>query len=110
MERPLSFRLDRFAAYETTITAELRGQVTYVPAQEYTGVPLGIILAEASPLEGAEKITVMATDGYMVEFPLEAVLNDDQMLLIREGDSLRLIAANYEGGYWVRMVNRIMVE
>ena len=40
----------------------------------------------------------MATDGYMVEFPLEAVLNDDQMLLIREGDSLRLIAANYEGG------------
>ncbi|HHW54656.1 MAG: ECF transporter S component [bacterium] len=110
VERPLSFRLDRFAAYETTITAELRGQVTYVPAQEYTGVPLGIILAEASPLEGAEKITVMATDGYMVEFPLEAVLNDDQMLLIREGDSLRLIAANYEGGYWVRMVNRIMVE
>ncbi|MGI6142641.1 MAG: ECF transporter S component [bacterium] len=110
VQRPLSFQLDHFAANETTITAELRGQVSYVPSREYTGVPLRIILEEAAPLEGAQKLIVMATDGYMVEFPLEDVLQDDRMLLIREGDMLRLIAANYEGGYWVRMVNRILLE
>jgi ABC-type thiamin/hydroxymethylpyrimidine transport system permease subunit len=110
VERPLSFSLGHFAAHETTITAELRGQVSYAPPQEYTGIPLRIILQEAAPQESAGKLTVMATDGYMVEFPLEDVLNDDQMLLIREGDTLRLVAGNYEGGYWVRMVNRILVE
>ncbi len=46
----------------------------------------------------------------MVKFDLQEALNDDQMLLIREGDVLRLIAGNYEGGYWVKMVNKIVVE
>ncbi|HHY37165.1 MAG TPA: hypothetical protein GX518_05705 [Firmicutes bacterium] len=110
VERPLSFRLSQFAASTTTITAELRGQVTHVPPREYTGVPLRVILEEAVPLEGAEKLIVMATDGYRVEFPLADVLRDDRLILIQEGDTLRLIAANYEGGYWVRMVNRIRVE
>ncbi|HHX51525.1 MAG TPA: hypothetical protein GX711_08810, partial [Clostridia bacterium] len=58
----------------------------------------------------ARKLTVMATDGYSVEFDLAEVLTDHRMLLIREGDMLRLIAGDYEGGYWVRMVNRIHVE
>jgi len=52
----------------------------------------------------------MATDGYMVEFELQEVLNDDLMLLIREEDMLRLIAGNYEGGYWVKLVNKMIVE
>jgi hypothetical protein len=53
---------------------------------------------------------VIATDGYEVEFDLEKVLNDDQMVLIQEDDMLRLIAGNYEGGYWVKLVNRMVVE
>ena len=110
VENPLSFQLSRFRQHETTITAELKGRVSHVPSREYTGVPLKIILREAFPLEGARKVVVMATDGYQVEFDLEAVLGDDRMLLIREGEMLRLIAGNYEGGYWVRMVNRILVE
>jgi len=40
VENPLSFQLSRFDRYETTITAELKGQVSYVPPQEYTGIPL----------------------------------------------------------------------
>jgi ABC-type thiamin/hydroxymethylpyrimidine transport system permease subunit len=110
VEKPLSFQLSNFAQYETTITAELKGQVSYIPPQEYTGIPLKLILQEALPLEEAQKISVMATDGYMAEFELQEVLNDDQILLIREEDMLRLIAGNYDGGYWVRMVNRILVE
>ncbi|MFY9187810.1 MAG: molybdopterin-dependent oxidoreductase, partial [bacterium] len=92
------------------ITAELQGQVTYVPPKQYTGVPLRVILQEAVPLDGAKKVKIIATDGYLVELDLQDVLNDGQMLLIREGDMLRLIAGNYEGGYWVKMVNKIVVE
>ena len=110
VEKPLSFQLSDFGRYETTITAELKGEFTHIPPREYTGIPLKVILQEASPLEGAKKLTVAATDGYTVEFALQEALNDDRMLLIREEDTLRLIAVNYEGGYWVKMVNRIFVE
>ncbi|HHT45664.1 MAG TPA: hypothetical protein GX004_00010 [Firmicutes bacterium] len=110
VERPLSFQLSDFARHETTITAELKGEFTHIPPQEYTGIPLSSILREASPLPEAKKISVIATDGYTVEFELRDVFNDDQLLLIREEDMLRLIAGNYEGGYWVKLVSRIVVE
>jgi ABC-type thiamin/hydroxymethylpyrimidine transport system permease subunit len=110
VEKSFSFHVDHYSRYETTITAELQGQIKYVPPQDYTGVPLRIILEESSPLDEASKVKIMATDGYTVEFQLQDVLKDDKMLLIREGDMLRLIAGNYEGGYWIRMVNKIVVE
>ncbi|MGI6549434.1 MAG: ECF transporter S component [Syntrophomonadales bacterium] len=107
---PLSFQLSQFEQHQTTITAELKGQISHVPAQEYTGIPLKVILQEASPLDGATRLKVQATDGYVVEFDLQKVLEDDRMLLTREDDMLRLIAGNYEGGHWVKMVNRMVVE
>ncbi|MGI6066081.1 MAG: ECF transporter S component [Bacillota bacterium] len=110
VEKPLSFQLNHFDRYETTITAELKGEISYVPPMDYTGIPLKQILHEAVPLEEAKKLKVMATDGYQVEFELDKVLNDEEMLLIREEDMLRLIAGNYDGGYWVKMVNRLVVE
>lgn len=110
VKQPLSFQLSQFDQHQTTITAELKGQVSHVPPREYTGIPLRIILQEASPLDEATRLKVLANDGYMVEFDLQGVLNDDQMLLIREGDMLRLIAGNYDGGYWVKLINKIIVE
>lgn len=110
VESPISFQLSRFASQEKTISAELKGQVTYVAPQDYTGVPIKAILAEARPKEGAETVRVVATDGYEVPFPLADVLNDDDMILIQEDDTLRLIAANYAGGYWVRQVSRLVIE
>ncbi|MDD4754309.1 MAG: ECF transporter S component [Desulfitobacteriaceae bacterium] len=110
VEKPLSFQLNHFDRYETTITAALKGEISYVPPKDYTGIPIKQILHEAVPLEEAKKLKVMATDGYQVEFELDKVLNDEQMILIREEDMLRLIAANYDGGYWVKMVNRLVVE
>lgn len=110
VEKPLSFRLSDFEQHETTITAELKGEVTNIPAQDYTGVPLRIILQRANPLADAKTLVVTATDGYTVEFELQKVLEDEEMLLIREGDMLRLIAANYPGGHWVKMVNKFTVK
>lgn len=110
VEKPLSLQLNQFNEHETTITAELKGEVTHIPPQDYTGVPLRVILLEARPLDGAKTLVVTATDGYTVEFDLPAVLADEQMLLIREDNTLRLIAANYPGGHWVKMVNRLIVK
>lgn len=110
VEKPLSFQLARFQEYETTITAELVGEITYIPPREYTGIPVYIILQQAGPLPGAETLVVTATDGYMVEFALREVLADKQMVLINENDTLRLIAGNYPGGHWVKMVNGMIVK
>jgi ABC-type thiamin/hydroxymethylpyrimidine transport system permease subunit len=108
--KPIAFTLAQFGSHETSITAELRGQFKYEPPQQYTGVPLSAIVNAALPLETATTVTVAASDGYTVKFDLGDVLADDQMLLIQEQDQLRLIAGSYDGGYWVRMVNKIMLE
>ena len=110
VEQEFSFSLSRFADLETTITAELKGEVTYVPPREYTGIPVKEILKEAGPLAGASVVKVIATDGYEVEFALDDVMDDELMLLIEEDDSLRLIAGNYAGGYWAKLVSRFKVE
>lgn len=110
VERALSVQLSRFAQHETTIVAELVGEVTYVPPQEYTGIPVRVILEEARPAAAATVLQVKATDGYEVEFPLADVMEDDLMVLIEENDTLRLIAGNYPGGHWVKMVSRFVVR
>lgn len=110
VEHELSFSLSKFSSAETTIEAELVGQVTYVPPQAYTGIPVRDILEEASPLPGATVLKVIATDGYEVVFDLGEVMEDDLMILIQEEETLRLIAGNYEGGYWVKLVNRLQVD
>lgn len=110
VEQPLNFRLSDFSEHTQTIRAELVGQVTHVPEQEYTGIPLYVILEQARPQEDAAVLKVVATDGYEVEFDLYEVLKDDQMLLIEEEDQLRLIAGNYDGGHWVKQVSKLVIE
>jgi len=110
VDNPGSFSLERFSEDMTTINAELEGQVTHVPAQDYTGVPVARILSEAQPKPGAKTLRVVASDGYEVAFELQEIMNDDEFILIEEGDTLRLIAGNYEGGYWVKQVIRLVVE
>jgi ABC-type thiamin/hydroxymethylpyrimidine transport system permease subunit len=110
VEKTFSFQLSHFAEHETTITAELVGEVTRIPPQNYTGIPLHIILKEAGPLAEAQTLVVTATDGYTVEFALQEVMKDELMVLIHEAEMLRLIAGNYPGGHWVKMVNRLIVK
>lgn len=110
VENEYSFSLSKYAEHETTIRAELKGQVTYVPPQDYTGIPVKEILKKARPLPEASEVKVIAADGYEVSFKLQDVLTDELMILIQEEDMLRLIAGNYEGGHWVKQVSRLKVE
>lgn len=109
VERAYTFGLSHFSAAETTITAELKGQVTYAPPQDYTGIPVKEILKEARVNPGASTLKVIASDGYEVDFSLAKVMEDEGFILIEEGDFLRLIARDYEGGYWVRQVKRLVI-
>ncbi|HHY93575.1 MAG TPA: hypothetical protein GX513_00995 [Firmicutes bacterium] len=110
VERPFTFHMGAHADQVVTVTAELKGKVTYVPPRDYTGVPLRLLLPQARPRAGATVVRVVAQDGYEVEFSLADVLVDKEMLLIQEGDSLRLVAPRYEGGYWVQKVARVIIE
>jgi len=53
---------------------------------------------------------VIADDGYEASFDLLDVLADSEMLLILDEGRVRLVAANYDGGSWVRRVTRIVVD
>lgn len=110
VDKELKFKLADFKTEETTIRAELKGQYTHIPEQDYSGVPVKAILEKANLSPSATKLVVKATDGYSVEFLLADIEDDDKFLLIEEDNTLRLIAGNYEGGYWVRNVSTLVVE
>jgi len=107
---PYMFRYDEWDGDRVSITAELRGSVTYVPPREYVGVPLREILSLADPQEGAGRVRVIADDGYEVSFELPAVLADPRILLTLGEGRLRLVAADYEGSLWVERVVRFVIE
>lgn len=107
---PYTFCYSDWEDKAVTITAELRGSSTYVPPKDYTGVPLVDLLERAQPKEGAGTVLVIAKDGYEASFDLPAVLGDETVILSLDRGRLRLIAAKYEGAYWVRRVSRIVVR
>ncbi len=51
----MTFYLEDFKDYETTITAELKGQVTNVPEKDYTGIPVSIIIEKSNPKTNGNK-------------------------------------------------------
>jgi len=107
---PFSFKLSDFEDDETTIVAELIGEYTYIEPKNYTGIPLHIIIEQASPDSGAERVRVIAFDGYEAPFDLDAVMSDDRLLLVEEDGSIRLVAGDYAGQYWVKRVSEIRIE
>ncbi len=109
VEHPFAFRSEEWADETVTVTAELRGSVTYVPSRDYVGVPLALLLERAVPKAGASSVRVVADDGYEVTFDLASVLTDRGLLLTREDGRLRLVAAGRDGSLWVRGVRRIVV-
>jgi len=110
VESPFLYRPSDYADEEITIIAELIGEYTYVPPTEYTGVPLHIILEQAHPNEGASSIRVIASDGYEARFNYTDVLDDNALILIQEDGTLRLVAGEYAGQYWVKKVAEIKVS
>ena len=107
---PYTFHYPDWKDRSVTIVAELRGSSTYVPPQEYTGVPLSLILEKGEPQEGAQTVLVIADDGYQASFDLSAAISDKKMIITLDNGQLWLIAGKYDGAYWVRRVRRIVVR
>jgi ABC-type thiamin/hydroxymethylpyrimidine transport system permease subunit len=93
-----------------TIHAELRGSTMTLPARNYTGPLLRDVLDRAIPDEGATALRVISSDGYEIELQWEDVRLDEALLLTVENGSVRLVAAAYDGSFWVQQVRRIVVK
>ena len=48
-------------------------------------------------------------DGYSVEFSLSSVMSDCQIIIVHEKGKYRIVAASYEGAYWVKDAYKIEV-
>lgn len=107
---PFTFAYHDWQAETVSVRAELRGSVTFVPPTDYTGVPVRLLLARAAPMLGSTSVRVIAADGYEARFTLEDLAGDPGVILVLEGDALRLVATDYDGASWVRQVVRIVVE
>jgi energy-coupling factor transport system substrate-specific component len=123
VEAPYTFSLEEFEDEMVTVEAELQGEFTHVPMQEYTGVPLARIVERASPKGDADEVGVVGADGYgeQLVFDLEDVMDPSSMndyLLVEQhgtlsdgstGDYYRMVCRDLDGGWWVRWVVRITV-
>ena len=107
---PYTFRFDAWDGEESITRTELRGSATYVPPRDYHGVPLAAILRRAEPATDATVVRVVASDGYEASFALDEVQSHEDILLVLEEEALRLVAAGYDGAYWVRRVRRVVVR
>jgi ABC-type thiamin/hydroxymethylpyrimidine transport system permease subunit len=110
VSNPYTFVYDDHKSQEITINAELIGSVTHKPPRDYTGVPLSIVVGEAHPNSDATEVVVRGTDGYSVEFALTAVFSDGELIITYDGSSYTIVAANYDGAYWVYDVASIDVK
>jgi ABC-type thiamin/hydroxymethylpyrimidine transport system permease subunit len=110
IEAPFVFRYGAWEGKERTVRAELRGSSTYVPAQDYLGVPLVRVLEAARPRDTATTVRAVADDGYEAAFEWQAIRSNSDVLLTLEGGRLRLVAPGYDGAYWIRRVTRLVVE
>jgi energy-coupling factor transport system substrate-specific component len=109
VSNPYTFTYSAFAGQQVTIVAELNGAYTHLPPANYTGVLLSTILGKASPQSVASMLGVIARDGYIVDFVLDAALNDTHLVLTKADDGLWLIAGNYAGSMWVKQVTTLRV-
>jgi DMSO/TMAO reductase YedYZ molybdopterin-dependent catalytic subunit len=110
VDKPGTYDLNNYNDRLVTITAKLDGEVTHLPRQNYTGVPVRVVLADAGLKEGATKLTVSASDGYSQIFDLSNVTASDDLILINQNDTVRLVAKGYAGGMWVEMVTDLEVS
>lgn len=112
VNNPYTFVYSEFNSNEVIIEAKLDGAVTHLPEANYTGFLLSEIITKANPKNGASLVRVIARDKYEASFNLNDILSDIKTIIsIDENNNwLWLIAGNYEGSYWVKMVQNIIIE
>ncbi len=109
VNNPFRFTYSTLSSQEITVEAELVGSVTYVPPQNYTGIPLAIILSHAHPADGASTLLVLASDGYSATFSLLDILGDSDIIIVVD-NGLRIVAKYYSGEFWVRKVSCLVIS
>lgn len=109
VDKPGTLDLKDYQDKFITLNAKLDGDYTHLPAQDYSGVPLRLILSEAGVKPGATQVKVIASDGYVQVFDLSNVTSNDNLILIEEENAVRLVAKGYAGGAWVRYVTAVEV-
>lgn len=110
VDKPGTYDLNSYSSKFVTINAKLDGQVTHLPEANYTGVPMRVVLSDAGVKSGATNVTVKASDGYTQTFDLANVTSNDNVILINENETVRVVAKGYAGGMWVEQVTDLDVS
>jgi ABC-type thiamin/hydroxymethylpyrimidine transport system permease subunit len=107
---PYTYRPATWEGDVVTVRAEMQGSITTIPARDYTGPLLRDVLLRAAPHEDASSVRVIASDGYEVQLVWSEIMADERILLTVEEGTVRLVAAAYEGSFWVQRVSRLVVR
>jgi len=106
-------KVQDFAEHTVTVRAAMKQCSGTTEAEDYSGIPVRVILSQAVPEPGATKLTVSAADGYSKSFVLEYVMNDDTVILFEEEGALHMAAGDmdrYDASHWVQNVVQFTVE
>ncbi|MBN1857922.1 ECF transporter S component [Candidatus Bipolaricaulota bacterium] len=106
----IDFRYQDWIDAEVTITTEMRGSISYIPPQPYTGVPVARVFEEVVLDEQATDVVIVGSDGYQTTFDLRTLQARDDVILVLDDGALNLVAAGFDGSYWVKQVSRIVVR
>lgn len=92
-----------------TVYAKLDGSVTHLPAQNYTGLPVRYVLSDARVSPEATTVEFVGSDGVSHIYNLTGVMEDDDVLIVQEDGTLRIVAKGYTGSLWTRWLKMIKV-
>jgi len=109
VENPFTYSPQAFVGQEVTVQAELQGANVHLDPANYTGILLSTILEAAIPMAETTGVRIVARDGYTILLDLDEVMTDTHLLLTEAEDGLWLIAGNYDGALWIRMVTTLEV-
>lgn len=117
---PLSISYKQIQSYPTvTEKLELVCPGVEDQTEEWTGVPVSTLLAEADLRPGASEVVFTGVDGYSIELPLDSVqqsgaflayLVDGQTLTQWRGYPLRLVLGGSQGASWVEWITNIEIK
>jgi len=109
VERAKDYYQPAFSSRFITINAKLDGEVTHLPARDYTGLPVSYVLEDARVAESASKADFVGADGYYQTFNVSDIRDNGDLIIIQDGDSLRLVARGYPGQLWVSQLKQIKI-
>src|SRR5271157_1255856 len=99
-----------YSSQFVTINAKLDGAVTHLPAQNYTGLPMQYVLRDARIGKNATLVDFIGADGYSQTFNVSQITGNDDLIIVQEGNMLRLVARGYPGQLWGSQLKLIKIH